>query len=275
MCWCQTYQWVCGCPAWGGWACRCQTNAHAFLNELTAAPPLWPFCSGCTLKTDQLCVNIQRMSFSENLEHLFVLSAPRTGFSALFHLVWTRRSESYPNAQGGGCCLHMNTGASASENHTPDLEIHIWLEFPFPGLFHFRHSAGASQIKILPPVVKRNFTSEPALDNVRDGTVTQGCEVESSEVEGGKERVRYTGLCQKAVGTVSASGCRLALTFSCLCNSQNVYKRNLKKIIDFFFHICWIWRFRELCVMCHIITGRALWPSFWSLFIQSNSASTW
>lgn len=50
---------------------------------------------------------------------------PRTAPSGLSPVVWTRCSVSFQHALGDCCCLHMCTGASASENHTPALETHI------------------------------------------------------------------------------------------------------------------------------------------------------
>lgn len=50
--------------------------------------------------------------------------APHTVPSGLSPVVGTRCSVSSQHALGDCCCLHMYTGASASENHTPGLHSH-------------------------------------------------------------------------------------------------------------------------------------------------------
>lgn len=61
---------------------------------------------------------------------------PHTVPSGLSPVAWTRCSVSSRRALGDCCCLHMYTGASASENHTPGLHAHTQAEDTIWSAFH-------------------------------------------------------------------------------------------------------------------------------------------
>ena len=157
---------------------------------------------------------------------------PHTGSWGLFHAVWTRCSGPFQHAQGGGCCPHRYTGASASESHKLDLDTHTQthklLTFLSISLTNYMWHVNIMQqqimafIDIFPPdsspVVKRSWTSAAGLDSDREGMEEAWG---GREVEAGEDRVRDRGWWDHiGKGKLRESRWEPGLRITCRCGSQ-------------------------------------------------------